>query len=410
MSADGGVGLACPMPDALPAPPHRKHALVLSGGGARGAYQVGVLKALAEHVPAGTNPFQVVTGLSVGAINAVVLAEGADDFPRAAAKLERLWRGLRCASIYETGWGVLGKRTAGWLGAAAFGWAGAKAPPSLLDAGPLARLLAENVDFGRVDAMAEGDALDALAITASSYASGKAVTFFSGSVPTDDWKRARRTGRRVRMGAEHVLASAALPAVFPSVSIDGEWFGDGALRQVAPLSPAIHLGCDRLFLIGARDLEVGGEAVPTGYPSLGLIAGQLLDIVFNDNMDADIERSARINGTLAAMAPGNRAKVALRPVAIQRVNPSLDVRRIAGRHADELPRTVKLLLGAIGAYGPPWVLPSYLTFEPGFVGALIDLGYEDGKARAEEIRAFLSLPGAPSEGDPAATGTLVTDA
>ena len=397
------------MHDALPRPTHAKHALVLSGGGARGAYQVGVLKALAEDVPAGTNPFRVVTGLSVGAINAVVLAEGADDFPRAAGKLEALWRGLHCSSIYDTGWGTLGRRTAGWLGALGFGWAGAKAPPSLLDAAPLARLLTEQVDFARVDAMAEGDALDALAITASSYQTGKAVTFFSGSVPTDDWRRARRTGRRVRMGVEHVLASAALPAVFPSVRVDDAWYGDGALRQVAPLSPAIHLGCDRLFLIGARDLDVGqGAEVPAGYPSLGLIGGQLLDIVFNDNMDADIERSARINRTLAAMDPDERARLTLRPIAIERINPTRDIRAITGEHADELPRTVKLLLSAVGAYGPPWVLPSYLTFEPGLIGALIDLGYADGRARAAQTRAFLSLGTEAADAVP--TPSLVLDA
>lgn len=395
------------MPGA-PSPP--KHALVLSGGGARGAYQVGVLKALAEDVAPGTNPFRVVTGLSVGAINAVVLAEGADDFPRAAAKLEALWRSLRCSQVYDTGWATLGRRTAGWLGAFGFGWAGAKAPLSLLDAAPLARLLTEQVDFARVNAMADGDALDALAITASSYETGKAVTFFSGSVPTDDWRRARRTGRRVRMGLEHVLASAALPAVFPSVRVGDAWYGDGALRQVAPLSPAIHLGCDRLFLIGARDLDVGeGAEVPTGYPSLGLIGGQLLDIVFNDNMDADIERSARINRTLAAMDPDERARLPLRPVAIERVNPTRDIRALTGEHAGELPRTVKLLLSAVGAYGPPWVLPSYLTFEPGLIGALIDLGYADGRARAAATRAFLSLGRA--EGADAAPGpSLVLDA
>lgn len=378
--------------DTLPTPGHAKHALVLSGGGARGAYQVGVLKALAEDVAAGTNPFRVVTGLSVGAINAVVLAEGADDFPQATAKLEALWRSLRCSSVYETGWRTLGKRTAGWLGAAAFGWAGAKAPHSLLDAEPLARLMVTHVDFDRVNAMADGDELDALAITASSYRTGKAVTFFSGSVPTDNWQRARRTGRRVRMGPEHVLASAALPAVFPSVPIDGEWFGDGALRQVAPLSPAIHLGCDRLFLIGARDLETGQpDLMPRRHPTLGVIGGQLLDIVFNDNMDADIERSARINKTLSMMTPENREKLSLGPVATLRINPSNDIRTLAAAHVGELPRTVKLLLSAVGAYGPPWVLPSYLTFEPGLIGALIDMGYTDAKRHQTQACEFLSL-------------------
>ncbi|MBB4659430.1 patatin-like phospholipase family protein [Parvularcula dongshanensis] len=367
-----------------------KAALVLSGGGARGAYQVGVLKAVAEDVPSGTNPFRVLTGLSVGAINAAVLAEGADDFPGAVRKLEALWRSLHCASVYRTDWGSLVGRLARWAGALTLGWAGAKPPPSLLDAEPLARLLARRVDFGRVNAMAEGGAFDALALTASSYSSGKAVTFFAGAF-AEDWRRARRTGRRCRIGPEHVLASAALPVVFPAVQIEGEWFGDGALRQVAPLSPAIHLGCDRLFLIGARDKDTGPDVAPAPSPSLGVIGGQLLDIVFNDQMDADIERSARINRTLDAMLPERRAATQLRPIAIERINPSRDVRLLAGEHVSALPPTVKLLLRAVGAYRPPWVLPSYLTFEPGLIAALIDLGYADGRARAGRTRAFLGL-------------------
>ena len=369
-----------------------KNALVLSGGGARGAYQVGVLKALAERVAPGTNPFRVVTGLSVGAINAVVLAEGADDFPRAVRKLEGLWRSLTSASVYETSWRRAARRLGGWGAALGFGWAGARPPGSLLDASPLARLLASSVDFGRVNAMAAGDALDALAITASSYKTGQAVTFFAGSVPTDDWRRARRTGRRAEIGPSHVLASAALPAVFPAVEVDGEWFGDGALRQVAPLSPAIHLGCDRLFLVGARDRALAESDAAQPYPSIGVIAGQLLDVVFNDNMDADIERSARINRTLATMRPEGRAAQPLRLVGIERINPSRDIREVAGEHAHELPGTAKLLLRAIGAYRDPWVLPSYLTFEPGMIGALIDLGYADGRSRADAMAGFLSLP------------------
>jgi NTE family protein len=370
--------------------PH-KNALVLSGGGARGAYQVGVLKALAECVPPGTNPFRVVTGLSVGAINAAALAEGADDFPKACRRLEAVWRSLDSSKIYETTWGTLAQRTSGFVGAFALGWAGKTAPRSLLDPSPLARMVTEHLNFDRVDRMIREDKLDALAITASSYRTGKAVTFFAGSVPTDNWKRARRTGRRCRIGAEHVLASAALPIVFPAVEVDGEWFGDGALRQVAPLSPAIHLGCDRLFLIGARDKEQTWLGRPDPYPELGLIGGQLLDVVFNDNMDADIERAARINRTLNTMAPEMRARQPLRPVGIERINPSVDIRIVAGQHARSMPTTAKLLLSAIGAYGEPWVMPSYLTFEPGYVSALIDLGYKDGLARAEQNKAFLSL-------------------
>lgn len=357
-------------------------ALVLSGGGARGAYQVGVLKAYAQSVPPGPSPFGVITGVSVGALNASVLASMADDFQAGIATLETIWRRLHCDHVYRTDSATMLARAAGWLGSSAFGWAGMRPPKSLLDNSPLWDLVAENVDFERLDVLAEGAHLKALAITASSYATGRAVTFFDGTEEIAPWRRARRVGRRVRFGPAHILASAALPLVFPAVEIGGAHFGDGALRENAPLSAAIHLGADSILTIGARDGEPDQHIVgtQTPYPSVGEIAGHLMDIVFNDHADADIERLKRVNETVDRFSEEDRAKSGLRRISLTSIQPSEDIRTIAGRFVGELPRAVKILLRTVGGLKAPYVLPSYIAFEPGYIGALIDLGYRDGLA------------------------------
>ncbi|GGC98567.1 patatin-like phospholipase family protein [Aquisalinus flavus] len=367
-----------------------KTALILTGGGARGAYQVGVLCALGEALGAKERPFDVITGVSVGAINAACLTAGADDIGTAIRKMGDLWAGLHTQNIYRADVATMARTILAYGGSALFGWAGIRPPKSILDNEPLGELLAREVDFTRLARMVEGPTLDALAITASSYEDGTSVSFYHGSTPARPWQRSRRVGITGKITAEHIMASAALPFVFPSVKIGGEYYGDGALRQIAPLSPAIHLGCNKLFLIGARDAEIGGEPENApAYPSPGVIAGQLLDIVFNDNLEADVERLKRINSTLDSMMPERRALTDLRHVEVMMLQPSEDVRKIAARHVAELPWSVKALLRALGAWKAPWVLPSYLMFEPGYVCALMDLGRKDATARMDEIRDFL---------------------
>ncbi|WOI52349.1 patatin-like phospholipase family protein [Parvularcula sp. LCG005] len=371
----------------------RKSALVLSGGGARGAYQVGVIKALASLTKPGTQPFPILTGVSVGALNACVLAADGDDFPRAAAELEKIWRALSCDAVYRTDWRAMSGNILGWLRAAVFGWAGARPPRSLLDNAPLRDLLDTHIDFARLNSTVGEGALKAFAITSSSYATGRAITFFKSERDIEQWQRARREGVRSNFSPDHVLGSSALPFVFPAIEHGGIYYGDGALRENAPLSAAIHLGCDRIFTIGARDLEPDPEkpqAHPV-YPSVGYLAGQMLDILFNDNADADIERLKRINSTLALLTDEQRQNSHLRPIEIFAINPSTDIREIAGRHSHELPASVKAILRVIGAMSEPWVLPSYLTFEPGYIGELIDLGYADTMAQKAQWQAMLGI-------------------
>lgn len=368
--------------------------LVLSGGGARGAYQVGVISALADAIK-GPLPFAVITGVSVGAINAAVLAEQADDFRTGARKLERLWRSMRCEEVFHAGPVRLLGRLMRWSIALPLGFAGVRPPRSLLDASPLEGLLTREIDPGRIAHMIESRVLSAFAVTASSYATGNSVTFFQQAEPMSRWSRARRLGEAATIGIPHILASAALPGVFQARQIAGSWYGDGALRQTAPLSPAIHLGCDRLFLIAARDgtPETENEVIVDAerYPSIGVLGGQLLDIVFNDNLDADRERLERINATLDAMIPERRQLTALRPVQTLMVRPSADVRTIAGQHLAEIPLAVKFVLAAIGGLRAPYVLPSYLTFEAGYIGSLIDLGRRDAEAQLPDLLRFIGV-------------------
>ncbi len=366
--------------------------LILSGGGARGAYQVGVMRAIGRELPAAIVPFQVISGVSVGAINAASLASGAHNMKNAIEKLAQLWGGLTSGSVFDVSAGHVGLRLAHWLGHFLFNWAGVSAPPSILSNAPLRELLGREINFTKLHENLNGPALDALSITASSYNEGLAIAFYQGSMEAEEWRRSRRAGQKTSFSVDHIMASAALPFVFPATQVDGEYFGDGALRQIAPLSPAIHLGAEKLLVIGARDAKssVPPETVAP-YPSIGQISGQLLDIVFNDNLEADVERLKRINSTLETMLPERRENIGLRHIDVLMVRPSRDIREIAGEHAHEMPWTVKTILRAMGAMRAPWVLPSYLLFEPGYICALMDLGEQDAMAQMEEIKDFLEI-------------------
>lgn len=370
--------------------------LVLPGGGARGAYQVGALKAIAEIVPGRSNPFPVITGTSVGAINAVALAARADDVRNGIAALERFWQGLRTDDIYRTDFASISLRGLHWVvSMTPLAALGIPNPRSLLDNTPLRDLLQEHLAFERIGAGIQSGALRAVSVTASSYDRGRAVSFFEGSPEIAEWSRARRDGVAARLSVDHVMAAAALPYVFPAQRIGREHFGDGSLRLTSPLSPAIHTGADRILVITARD----GVPDPlpdddsVAYPSLGVIGGSLLDIIFMDNVDADIERARRIDRTLALLATSDSEATALRDIEIMVLEPSQDVRDIARQHADAMPWTVRMLLRRLGMWGRDWRLASYLMFEPAYCRALMALGYRDTLARAREVAGFFGVSG-----------------
>lgn len=369
----------------------KKTGLVLQGGGARGAYQIGVLKAVAEIVDTRKTPFPIISGASVGAINAAPLAASSGDFPRGVQNLEKLWRGLHCNQIYHTHATAIAATSARWLLSIVFGGLGLGAPCSLLDNTPLRELLERETDWRHLHRAIRRGTLDALCITASSYEAGQAVTWFMGRDGIDGWERAKRIGVETTIGTDHLMASSALPFVFPAINIDGHYYGDGSLRLTTPFSAPIRMGAERLFVISVRDKHEGPqEGKEPGYPSIGEMAGHALDIMFNDNLDSDHERLGRINETLSKMTDANRKGMALRVIDTLMIAPSRDLRVVASEHAAEMPASIRWLLRSLGSWGRDDRLVSYLLFEPGYTGALIDLGYKDAMDQKDKITSFLA--------------------
>lgn len=367
--------------------------LVLPGGGARGAYQVGVIKALAELTPRNRNPFPVIVGSSVGAISAAFLAAHATRFNEGVAKLVELWQNLHCRDVYRTDFVSISLHGLHWvLSLTPIASLGLPNPRSLLDNDPLRQFLIDHTEFERISEAVKAGALKALCVTASSYDRGRAVTFFEGAPDIAEWSRARRDGVATRLTVDHLLASSALPLVFPAQRLGSEHYGDGSLRLTSPLSPAIHAGADKIIVITTRDRDIDPPTRPdeVQYPPLGTIGGSMLDIIFMDNVDADIERAQRIDHTLSLVAERRLGETSLRDIDVIALDPSEDIREIARRHAAEMPWTVRMLLRRLGVWGEDWRLPSYLMFEPGYCRALIELGYRDTLARSKELIAFIS--------------------
>ena len=382
-------------------------ALVLSGGGARAAYQVGVLGAVARirqdcDADAG-NPFPIITGTSAGAINAAALACGADDFDATVADLHAVWENFRAEQVYRADAIGIIRTGARWLTMLSIGWAVARwrraRPRSLLDNAPLEGLLQRLVPVERLPRMMAEGHLQALAITASSYGSGLHVTFYDARGDIVPWTRSQRIALRERIGVPHLLASSAIPFVFPAVSLGlpggPEWFGDGSMRQSAPISAAVHLGAERVLVVGAGRMHEppGRRVVSDGYPSLAQIAGHAMSSIFLDALAADIERLQRINATLALLPPAARSATSLRPIDVLVIAPTQRIDDIAARHLASLPAPVRALLRGVGvsvdgALARGSALASYLLFEAPFTRELIALGSADTLARRDAVAGF----------------------
>lgn len=387
----------------------QKTGLILSGGGARAAYQVGVLKAIAVILreagwPPSQNPFQIICGTSAGAINAAAVACYADDFAEAVQKLTDVWEHIVVEQVFRAdSLGVL-RSGARWLSLLSFGWLlrrwHASPPTSLLDNTPLLTLLHRLLDFPRLDRALESGVLEALAVTAASYSSGHHLTFYQSRHPIVPWKRSQRLAIPAQIGTEHLLASSAIPLIFPATPIywDGrrEYFGDGSMRQLSPISPAIHLGADRVLVIGAGRMSEPQSDPSTAatYPTLAQIAGQAMSTIFLDALAVDIERLSRINQTLSMLTPAQRAQTSLRSVDMLIISPSQRLDQIAARYLSHLPRPVRVLLAGIGATElRDSALASYLLFEGVFTRELVQLGEQDTYAQRAAVLAFFGKSG-----------------
>ena len=369
--------------------------LILPGAGARGAYQVGVLKAVATLLPQrAPNPFAVLSGTSAGAINATVLASRASRFDSAVAEMERVWANFAARQVYRTDSWTMLRSSLHWLAALVFGGLGVSNPRALLDNAPLRALLARNIDLRHIERAIDRGQIDALAVTASAYSSSRSVTFFEGAESMRPWARVRRVGKPARITMDHLMASAAVPFVFAPVKIGGEYYGDGAMRHSAPLSSVIHLGAERILVIGVRDEHPDpepNEAAPADIPNLAHLAGYMLDTLFMDGLYADLERLTRINLILEQLDGTLRGPVGrLRPLNALIIVPKEDLREVAARHVHELPRSVRVLLRGLGAMNRNGMqLVSYLLFESGFTRELIDMGFRDAMEVADDLHAFL---------------------
>jgi NTE family protein len=378
-----------------------KRALVLSGGGARAAYQVGVLRALAEILPEGTtNPFPIICGTSAGAINALALAAHQGTFKESTTALANMWLSLTPGHIYKDGWFDI-IRGIGWLGLSLFNeGVGQRRPLSLLDNAPLWDLLGTTIRFENIEKSIASGRLLAVSITAMGYTSGQSVSFFQGHPDLAGWNRYRRAGVATGLRLEHLLASSAIPTIFPSVRINREYFGDGALRQLAPISPALHLGADSLFVVGVsgnRKSQSWGKRKLTRHsPSMAQIVGHLFNSAFVDGMEGDLEHLERLNEMLALIPEEKRiaAGINLRAVANRVVSPSRPLDAIAGRTIRYLPKSLRFFMRTIGATAKSGgaTAASYLLFVNEFISELIDLGYQDTMWDAEDLKTFFAEP------------------
>ena len=399
--------------------------LILTGGGARAAYQVGVLAAIAQlrrdACTTGDNPFQVISGTSAGAINAATLACQADDFCSAVDGLMYIWQNIHVNQVYAAdSFGVI-RSGAKWLSMLSLGWALNRwrrtRPRSLLNNTPLRGLLSQWIKFDRLDEMLAKGYIDALAVTGSSYTSGHHVTFYQTHLQRDPWVRTQRIATRIpRLSIEHLVASSAIPFIFPAEPLDlggeVEWFGDGSMRQTAPITRTFSAPRCTAGEIGAgRMHEAGGEGqqgpTSTGHPSLAQIAGHALSNIFLDALAVDIERLKRINSTLALLPEEALRNTPLKPIEALVIAPSRPLDSLAAEHQGALPPPIRALLRSVGVSGEGATasgsaLVSYLLFEPAYTNELITLGMSDTLARRVEIQKFFDWPAQAPQMDPAA--------
>ena len=373
-----------------------KIGLVLPGGGARGAYQVGVLKAISDiQGRSEKSPFAIISGTSAGAINASMISSEINNFHQSIFKLENVWTGFRTNQIYKTGKLFMLKQSFHWLLTLISGGFLIKNPRSLLDNQPLRDLLKEKIDFETINHNIHSGALDALIITAASYEKKESVSFFTTSTEVENWKKVGRSGKKSEINVEHLMASVALPLIFPAITIEGQYYGDGAMRQETPLSPAIRLGASNLLIISTESPKVDAKkSSDKNYPDFPQIGGYILDGLFSGSLYSDLERLDRINQVIAQ---NQSQKVQTETKEMKHIDylvisPSVDLTEIAMDCYKDIPLSLRMLFKGIGIEKDTnSELLSFLLFESSFTRALIDLGFHDAMERREEIKNFLNI-------------------
>ena len=364
---------------------------MLPGGGARAAYQVGALRAIADLLPArASNPFPVVTGTSAGAVNATAIAVHADRFRVAVGNLERVWRNFQVNQVFRADTASMMRSGLHWVLAMMSGGWLLPPPRSLFDNSPLRELLKVQFDFAGIRRAIDAGQLDALSIAAAGYFNARSVSFYEakpGSVP---WSRLRRAGEPAELSLDHLMASVAVPFLFPPVLMGNEYYGDGAMRQANPFSAAIHLGAERLLVIGTRNESHPPAPVAPLCPTFGQIFGYMLDALFTDGLYSDLERLTQLNDIIERSGPISAEGTQLKRIDMLVILPSRDISEIARHHVASLPRPLRVLLRTMGALNTGGgQLMSYLLFQDTFTRELIAMGYQDAMKRSDDLLAFL---------------------
>jgi NTE family protein len=368
-------------------------ALILTGGGARAAYQIGVLKAVAELLPKQTNnPFSIISGTSAGAINAAAIGASANNFRLAIKKVERLWSGLQVQQVYKCGpfdflYSII--RLAGSL---LHNGVGMTRPLALLNTEPLRQLLEESINFKNLQLRIDNGHLNAIGITASSYTNGESVTFYQSNNSVQPWNRARRRGVSTSIMVDHLLASSAIPAILPSTKINDHYYGDGALRQVSPISPALRMGAERIMVVGVsgNSTSKDDQPAPTHSPSLAQMVGHVFNSAFIDAMDNDLFQLERVNelvGMLENENPKHNYSTQKR-IDLLCIQPSFDFDLLAEKHIENMPFGMRKILKMTGANDGGGSLASYIMFDGNFCRELISNGYKDAMDQKELIENF----------------------
>jgi len=375
--------------------------LVLSGGGARAAYQAGVLKAISDLLTERgftSPPFTVFTGESAGAINVSLLAAHADNFPRAVEELWNCWNDLEMEDILATNPLAMLANASRWVSELGLGGVIArKKPIYLLDNGPLKKYLKPKISFGRIRDLLQENKLRGLGISVTNYATGSAISFYDSSHRVNQWSRSHRLGLPCELGLEHVMASTAIPILFPPVRIGQSFYGDGSVRLKAPLSPAIHLGAESILAIGLRYYRTAQQTLEINeswkMPTISIadVAGVLLNAGFLDNLDSDLERLERVNTTLGLIPKEKHKDLPneLRPIRTLAMRPSEDLGQLAAENIENFSLILKFLLKGLGSSKSSGAdLVSYLAFDKAYTRKLLKLGYDDGLAQKEALLAF----------------------
>lgn len=372
--------------------PSKQHiGLILSGGGARAAYQVGVLRAIANLLPKhARNPFQVIAGTSAGALNAVSLATHAQSLRTGIRTLETIWKNMRSDLIYEPQSGNLLTSASSILLSMLSGKS-TENPVALLNNAPLAVLLSRVIKFERIQRNIDIGLIDAISVTASAYGSGESVSFYQAIKGIEDWQGPHRIGVRTELNLNHLMASSAIPVIFPAVNLGKQYFGDGAIRQLAPTSTALHLGARRLLVIGVSGNRTTAplEDEMTGQPSLAQIVGHILNSAFVDTLENDLEFLRRMNEIIPHIPSKaiERSNINMAAVELLEISPSRELNVLAMEHYDELPKPMSRYIKE----GSSGTLLSLVLFEQGFCGALWQLGFDDAMEKEKEIVEFFGV-------------------